>query len=470
MVLDVRSARQLRRMRQRDLAAAAGISVHQLMKIERGLVAPSEPLLHRLSDCLEMDINQLTVGQTELLNNPLTGEGYITACPQSIQAIPRREAIDKSKKPVFDLFCGVGGFSFGFEMTEAYQVVAGIDLLSDRLQTFSCNHNAANAYGQDIRTITIDALENENPRPFVIVGGPPCQGFSSIRPFRNVEQNDSRNNLVEEFCRIVHTLQPEWIVFENVVGLLTYRNGYAFKAIVKAFEEAGYRISVKVLNAAYYGLPQCRERLIIVGNRKGKPFRWPKPTHWCKHRSMVGRQDLVLKPNEGLFAQELQTAVTIDEAIHDLPPIKSGESATNYCEDIEPTFYEAFIRNGAQPLTLHGATAHSQRMLEIIRQSGTNIYALPKGTVTSGFSSCYSRLSGNEPSVTLTVNFVHPASNRCIHPYQDRALTPREGGRLQGFFDTFEFTGTRSQVVKQIGNAVPPLLGRMIAQAILESD
>jgi DNA (cytosine-5)-methyltransferase 1 len=126
-------------------------------------------------------------------------------------------------------------------MHEEFQVVAGVDLLSDRLQTFSSNHGAANAYGQDIHTLSTDILENENPRPFVIVGGPPCQGFSSIRPFRNIERHDPRNSLVEEFCRVIHDLQPEWIVFENVVGLLTHDKGKTFQATMEAFEQIGYR-------------------------------------------------------------------------------------------------------------------------------------------------------------------------------------------------------------------------------------
>ena len=119
---------------------------------------------------------------------------------------------------------------------------------------------------------------------------------------------------------------------------------------------------------------------------------------------------------------------------------------------------------------MHDATAHSAEMLNIIKHAGDNIHALPPGLVTSGFSSCYSRLAPNGPANTMTVNFVHPASNRCIHPFQDRALTPREGARLQGFPDTYVFQGTRGQVVKQIGNAVPPLLGRCIAEAILDAD
>jgi len=470
MVLDIRSARQVFRIRQCDLAAASGISVRELMKLERGLVIPSERLLRQISNCLGVNFDQIAVAQNKLFENPLTGEGYVTARPESAQTIRRRKPLDCTKRPVIDLFCGVGGLSYGFEMHEEFQVVAGVDLLIDRLQTFSSNHGAANAYGQDIHTLSTDVLENENPRPFVIMGGLPCQGFSSIRPFRNIKRNDPRNSLTEEFCRIVHDLQPEWIVFENVVGLLTHDKGKTFQATMEAFEEIGYRTSAKVLNAAYYGLPQCRERLIIVGSRKGKSFKWTQPTHWCKHRSMAGRQEFILKPLEGLFAQDLQSAVTINEAIHDLPQIKSGKHATAYRNDIEPTPYESFIRNGAHKLKMHEATAHSPRMLEIIKQAGDNIYALPKGMVKSGFSSCYSRLNGAEPSVTLTVNFVHPASNRCIHPHQDRALTPREGARLQGFLDTFEFFGTRSQIVKQIGNAVPPLLGSIIAKAILESD
>mgnify|MGYP001195879580 CR=1 FL=1 len=470
MVLDIRSARQIRKMRQRDLAFAVGISVQELTKLERGLVRPPQKLLQQISTCLEIDVEQLLIGQDSLYRNPLTGEGYVTAQPKCGITIPRRQEPDLGKKAVLDLFCGVGGFSFGFEMSKEFQVVSGVDILDDRLKTFAINHCTANAYGQDIRTISTDILDNENPRPFVIVGGTPCQGFSSIRPFRNVDRNDPRNNLVEEFCRIVHELQPEWIVFENVIGMLTYAKGKALDMLIGAFEDLGYKTSYRVLNAAYYGLPQRRERLIIVGNKRRKSFRWPDPTHWCEHKSMAGNQKFVLKPLGGLFCQDLKPAVTVNQAIHDLPSIGAGERSTTYLNDIELTPYEIFIRNQAYQLTMHEATAHSERMLEIIRQAGSNIYALPNGMVSSGFSSCYSRLNGEEPSVTLTVNFVHPASNRCIHPSQDRALTPREGARLQGFFDTFKFVGTRSQIVKQIGNAVPPLLGKVIAQGIIESD
>lgn len=163
-----------------------------------------------------------------------------------------------------------------------------------------------------------------------------------------------------------------------------------------------------------------------------------------------------------------EPAISLMEAIHDLPELSAGEAAVEYRTDVEPTPYELAMRGKCDTLTLHQATDHGERMLEIIRNAGSNRSALPDGLTSSGFSSCYSRLDPDRPSVTLTVNFVHPSSNKCIHPFQDRALTPREGARLQGFPDAFRFVGSRTQIVKQIGNAVPPLLGRVIAEALLD--
>lgn len=465
--LNIRALRLEKRLRQRDLAEAVGLSARELMKIERGFATPTAQIAKRLSVVLSVDQTSTPNG----LQNLECGEGYVTARPESFSTRRRRSEPRAGRKYVVDLFCGVGGFSSGFEQTGAFEVVAGVDLLGDRLDTFVANHSTANAFGSDIRQLKTDALCLDTPRPFVIVGGPPCQGFSSIRPFRNVEWNDPRNNLAEEFCRVVADLQPEWVIFENVVGLLTHEGGRAFRAIEDAFEALGYRTEARVLNSAFYGVPQRRERLILVGNRRGKRMKWPSPTHYCEARSMVGESSLLVAPATGLFRSAIEPAVTVIDAIGDLPAIASGEVAEAYSRDnTGATAYSRYIRNRCDRLTHHGATLHSPKMLEIIRLSGSSIRALPLGMVSSGFSSCYSRLAADEPSVTLTVNFVHPASNRCIHPYQDRALTPREGARLQGFFDTFDFAGSRAQIVKQIGNAVPPVLGKAIAQAILESD
>ncbi|MEN8221568.1 MAG: DNA cytosine methyltransferase, partial [Pseudomonadota bacterium] len=195
---------------------------------------------------------------------------------------------------------------------------------------------------------------------------------------------------------------------------------------------------------------------------------FPKPSHFFEGRSMAKRDHPKVIRTYPLMDQALPPAMTVMDAIHDLPEIKAGEQAWYYRTDISPTHFERERRKKAEKLTLHKSTAHSPKMLEIIKHSGSNRSALPSGMVSSGFSTSYSRIEPDEPSVTLTVNFVHPASNKCIHPYQDRALTPREGARLQGFDDDYIFIGNRSQIVKQIGNAVPPLLGLAIAKALLE--
>jgi DNA (cytosine-5)-methyltransferase 1 len=461
--ITLREARLETGLGQKDLARLVNLSLSDLMMLERGLMPLTMSMATQLAHILGVEADELCAPQ------PIAGEGYVTATRDvGDGVIDRRREPDPALRPVIDLFCGVGGFSTGFETTGEFEVVAGVDLLGDRLQTFGTNHGAACTHGGDIRALDTDVLLDTAPSPFVVIGGPPCQGFSSIRPFRTVDWNDPRNNLGEEFCRIVAATRPEWLVFENVVGLVTHQGGKAFKALLAAFEALGYRVSARILNGAFHGLPQRRERLIIVGSRKGKAFDWPSATHHHGHRSMAGQSKLLIVPDNGLFKTTIP-ALTLMDAIDDLPPVSSGKSATDYIMPAR-TDYQQMLRFESDTLTMHEATTHSSAMLNIIKHAGDNINALPPGLVTSGFSTCYSRLAANEPANTITVNFVHPASNRCIHPYQDRALTPREGARLQSFPDRFIFRGSRSQIVKQIGNAVPPLLGRLIAEAILDAD
>lgn len=377
---------------------------------------------------------------------------------------------------LFDLFCGTGGFSKGFEKSEnaRYQTLLGVDILPVSVKTFSLNHPAALAIPGDIRRLRCDDLhERLKLKPGeldLIIGGPPCQGFSSIRPFRSSDEDDPRNNLFEQFANFVNFFRPRALVIENVVGLATHNNGAALAQMEECFASLGYDCDWRILNAAHFGVPQRRERMIFIGVQKGGKRVFPQPTHES-NGSTIGHHDRsrMLIPQDDLFSPKLNLtpAVTVLDAIDDLPPIKSGESADHY-ERAPRNDYQRQRRNGCKNLALHYSTAHTPRMLEIIRHSGKNISAIPSHLISSGFSSCYSRLDGDVPSVTITVNFVHPASNRCIHPKCDRALTPREGARLQSFDDEFQFAGNRSQVVKQIGNAVPPLLGKAIGEALAE--
>jgi DNA (cytosine-5)-methyltransferase 1 len=347
-----------------------------------------------------------------------------------------------------------------------------VDILPVSVRTFSLNHPGALALMGDIRRLhCADLQERLNLGPGeldLIIGGPPCQGFSSIRPFRSSAEDDPRNNLFEQFANFVNYFRPRALVIENVVGLATHDDGSILAQMEECFVNLGYDCDWRILNAAHFGVPQRRERLIFIGVQKGAKGVFPQPTHES-NGSTIGHRDRsrMLIPQEDLFAPKLnlKPAVTVLDAIDDLPPIKSGESA-DYYECAPRNEYQRHRRNGHKKLALHYSTAHTSRMLEIIRYSGKNISSIPSHLISSGFSSCYSRLDGETPSVTITVNFVHPASNRCIHPKCDRALTPREGARLQSFDDDFQFAGNRSQVVKQIGNAVPPLLGKAIGETL----
>jgi DNA (cytosine-5)-methyltransferase 1 len=465
---DMRARRLALGLAQADLARRAQVSETELRKWERGLELPDADSAGRLAAVLDMDAHRLMRAQASHARHATPGEGYTTAEAGTGQIFPRRIEPKENVRRVLDVFCGSGGLSFGFERSGEFATTFGIDLLRDRVETFVANHNHATGIAGDLKAHSLKELHRLTGYVDVVVGGPPCQGFSSIRPFRNLTEGDPRNSLGEHYVLVINQLQPEWFVFENVVGILTHESGTRLYALLEGLRSAGYAVDWRVINAALYGVPQYRERVVIVGNRIGANFEWPEPTHRVDYKGMAGTRREVIRA-QPLFATDLKSPVTLMDAIDDLPPVPAGGEAAEYLGEPR-TPYQRMMREGVSKLSLHRATRHSDRMLEIIRHAGANISALPPGMVSSGFSSCYSRLEPDRPSTTLTVNFVHPASNRCIHPHQDRALTPREGARIQSFPDRFEFRGTSAQVVKQIGNAVPPLLGRCIAEAILASE
>ena len=467
-MMDIRTLRRQKSMTIKQLSLKADVSQSELSKCERGLILLECSFFGQIAKELGASSSDLYECHKKLYNGTIsTGEGYITAKPTKKFKLHPKIPPTEDLISVMDIFCGTGGFSHGFEQTGKYQVIFGLDILEDRIKTFSKNHSKALAYCCDITTVDPKKIKKACPSlPNIIIAGPPCQGFSSIRPFRTLTEDDFRNNLYKYCAAVLNEIKPDWFVMENVIGLLTNKKGKTLENIILLITELGYNVKWKVLNAALYGLPQRRERLIIVANRIGVDFDWPEPTHYLSNgKSMAGKKNGQFVEQATLFKKKLKNAVTIMEAIHDLPPINAGEEATQYL-DVELTDYEKTLRENAGNLTLHKATNHSSKMLEIIRHAGSSISSLPEGMVTSGFSTSYSRLEPLEPSVTITVNFVHPSSNKCIHPFQDRALTPREGARLQGFEDSYEFIGTRSQVIKQIGNAVPPLLGKVIGNSI----
>jgi DNA (cytosine-5)-methyltransferase 1 len=366
--------------------------------------------------------------------------------------------------PFLDLFCGTGGFSHGFtNYNRSFTLACAVDILEIPALTCKANNPDALVICDDIRKIKPSAVHEHLKHKEIplIVGGPPCQGFSSLRPFRSSEDEDPRNSLFENFAAFVRHFGPRVFVLENVVGLLTHKNGGTLNKIQECFAKMQYDTDWRVLNAANYGVPQKRERFILVGVQRGGRIEFPEPTHSFNGRS-IGYKD---KKRMITHAGILPNAISVMEAIGDLPSLLSGETATNYDRPPE-TEYQRRRRNGSSTLTMHKAARHSRKILDIIRHAGDSIECIPKHLITSGFSSCYSRLSPNEPATTLTVKFMSAASSKCIHPSQDRALTPREGARLQSYDDDFVFCGSITDVVTQIGNAVPPLLGEAIAASV----
>ena len=370
---------------------------------------------------------------------------------------------------LIDLFCGAGALSNGFERTGAFGTVLGIDVCAPEMATFAANHPTASAACCDLRDLppqqAADAATAGRGRIDAIVGGPPCQGFSSLRPFRSSGSEDPRNSLFEVFLAYVAWFRPKVCVMENVAGLVSHGRGAVIEAICERFAALGYNTRWRILDAADFGVPQRRKRLVLIAARDGAQISFPAPTH-----TTSPELDAPQQPPPSLkhpAAGQRAAALTVAEAISDLPALDAGERAERYGDEPANGYQAARRARSGHRLTWHEATAHRAKMLGIIRQSGRDISSVA-GLVTSGFSSCYSRLAADEPSATLTVRFVNASSHRCIHPSQDRALTPREGARLQSFDDDYEFCGNKGEVARQIGNAVPPLLAQAIAEAALQ--
>lgn len=370
---------------------------------------------------------------------------------------------------VLDLFCGTGALSYGLSKADSsFVTVGGIDLNHSATLTAQANHINSKFLCGDIEEISPKDFKKQTKITDidVIVGGPPCQGFSSLRPSRGTNLEDPRNHLYKQFIRYVDFFKPKIFLMENVIGLINANKGYLLDDIIQGFKDIGYTSDWRALNAANYGIPQKRERLFLIGLRQdkknGSSISFPEPTHFFDGK-VIGTK---YKDRHITNKSKGKPAVTVWEAISDLPSISSGQSSNNYATPPKNDFQLA-RRTFSPELTLHQAANHSQKMLEVIRHSGANINALPQGMVTSGYSSCYSRLEKDQPSTTITVKFTSPASSKCIHPFDDRSITPREAARIQSFDDTYIFCGSKTDIASQIGNAVPPLFGSAFAPVLL---
>lgn len=343
-----------------------------------------------------------------------------------------------------DLFCGAGGMSIGAALS-GVNVAHAVELDSKAAETFRRNHAQTTLHNQDIRTISKTDFEGLVKNiPTVVFGGPPCQGFSTSNQTNRSKKNIN-NWLFEEYLRIVREVTPDWVVFENVKGLVETESGYFLDAVLKGFKKQGYATSHFILNSADFGVPQKRNRLFIVGSLHGIMIEPPKK--------------IVKKP------------VTVREALRDLPDLENGASrnVVAYPRKAQ-NLYAKTLRGELSSCSNNIVTKNAPHIIErygYIHQGG-NWENIPKKLMKNytDVSRChtgiYRRLIEDEPSVVIG-NF---RKNMLVHPWCDRGLSVREAARLQSIPDWFEFHGSIGFQQQQVGNLVPPLLAKAVFDQI----
>lgn len=343
---------------------------------------------------------------------------------------------------VLDLFCGAGGLTLGFQRA-GFQCVGAMDWDNSAILTHLENFSS--------RASRIDlgaGNPNDLPHADVIVGGPPCQGFSSAG-MRN--SSDKRNDLVARFAQIVNALKPRAFVFENVEGFLTAADGRHVMALLRPLIASGYVIHARKVNAANFGVPQHRKRIIVIGGLGWEPS-FPDATH-----TAFGA------PGAALAGRSLPLSPTLDQALSGLPPAHARPPG-----DLQGHFFRAL--SGTDLLRAE-ALAPGQSMrdlpadLQHVSYQRRAFRRVRDGTPTErrgGAPTGIRRLKGDEPCKAITGG----TRNEFLHPRENRPLTLRECARLQTFPDEFVFSGTLAQQAQLVGNAVPPLLAQAIAKSL----
>jgi len=361
------------------------------------------------------------------------------------------------KLNVIDLFCGSGGLSYGFMHNEAFNLIAAVDILPDMTKTYELNHPGVKVLTMDIGKFDCELYKKEseqNPKEVdIVVGGPPCQAYSTVGK-RLLD--DPRGKLFQEYYRILKEFQPKFFIYENVKGLLSMQRGNLINTITELFESLGYFVQVKLLNAANYGVPQIRERVIITGSHFDNNFLYPEPTHGN------GSIDL-------FNTVPLKKFVTMKDALSDLPCIGNGEAADYYAKPPQNEYQKVMRSNSSDLLTEHHYPKNGPRLIEIMESlpEGGMLMDIPESIrPQKAFYNSYSRLWWEKPSTTITRNFGTPSSARCVHPLVPRALTTREGARLQSYPDDYVFVGNKVSKNLQIGNSVPPMLSVALADCV----
>lgn len=348
-----------------------------------------------------------------------------------------------------DLFAGAGGMSLGARQS-GIKVVAAVENDPWAAATHSHNFTNTKVICRDIRHVSAKSFDVEKrSEPLIVFGGPPCRGFSTSNQKNRSKENPS-NWLFTEYIRLIQELRPEWLVFENVKGIIETEKGVFLKYVLDYLGSLNYKLDWKVLNATEHGVPQRRARLFIVGTlEENKKPVLPSVFH------------------EGL--------VTVREAISDLPELISGADVDDLPYRSKPiSRYAKVLRGNQEKTTNHLVTKNSKGVVERYQHipQGGNWESIPESLMLNYtdrkrcHTGIYHRLKDDEPAIVIG-NY---RKNMLIHPIEDRGLSVREAARLQSFPDWFEFKGSIGFQQQQVGNAVPPLLAKAVFKAIVEQN
>ena len=350
------------------------------------------------------------------------------------------------KYSVVDLFCGAGGLSLGFQ-NAGFNISGGVEFDNTVIKTHEKNFPNAINICADIRNISDeDVLKNFKNKSDVIIGGPPCQGFSAANKWQSDEEKVEKNRLFYEYIRFVRLLKPKVFVIENVKQILTRENGYAKSEILRITQELGYNVNFETLKASDYGVPQKRERAIFVGIRND------------------------LNTTFDFKAIKKKKTVNVKEAISDLYGVVNEVDEFFELDTKPQSDYQKLMRKNSDDKIYNHLTKFPcekvQKRMEFVPQGGNWRDVPPEmwdTQRTNRHSSAYRRL--NEKDVSITIDTGHM---NYFHPLYNRVPTVRESARIQSFPDDFVFVGNKTNQYLQVGNAVPPLMAQALASAVLE--
>lgn len=398
--------------------------------------------------------------------NHQDGECIVPKLCNQCRANELERALNNNQPTLIDLFCGAGGMSLGFNQA-GFRTIFANDIEESCIQTYTFNHPDVDENKivlgdiKDLASTVQEYIEEENVG--ILIGGPPCQGFSLANQQRIID--DPRNKLYREYVKVVETVQPQFFVMENVEGMRSIAS-----QIVEDFNRIGYEVHYEVLNATEFGVPQNRKRIIFIGNRIG-----------------VSNEDIF---NEIHINQQNVDRTTLQDAISDLPTLEPLriKNATNYESDecgriiaanlnSNHNEYISLINEGREQLFIynHKSRYNNERDIEIFSRLHQGDKSddpkiadiMPYTNRNNIFKDKYFKMIYNQSSKTITAHMKFDC-NMYIHPTQSRGLTPREAARVQSYPDDYYFKGSFTKTYMQIGNSVPPLMARRIGEVIIQ--